>query len=132
MRFTLKVSHLLAAAAFIAGGVVCQAQAADAKAQASQDARNAAAAAKERAKSGPGGGSLQDLVRQLRENREAMIADHESLAKKLKDATEQEKKTIKEKMERQMKAFEEQQASLHRQIRDEQRRQRQEAVPGKR
>lgn len=132
MRFTPRVSHLLAAAAFVAGGLVCQAQGDDAKARAAQEARNAAAAAKERAKSGPGGGSLQDLVRQLREDREKMITSHDEMAKKLKNATEQEKKSIKEKMERQMKAFEEQQASLHKQIRDEQRRQRQEAVPGRR
>lgn len=101
-------------------------------AAAKETAKSAAEAAKERAKSGPGGAGLQDLIKQLRDNRETMIADHDALAKQLKDATEQEKRTIKEKMERQMKAFEEQQATLHKQIRDEQRRQRQTTPPGKR
>jgi hypothetical protein len=116
----------IASLAFGASAVTAQT-----KPVASDSKTSAAAAAKELAKTGPGGARLQDLVKQLRDNREAMIADHDALAKKLKVATEQEKKAIKEKMERQMKAFEEQQATLHKQIRDEQRRQRVDS-PGKR
>ncbi len=94
------------------------------------DAKAAAAAAvKESAKKGPGGTSLQDLMRQLQQNRDAMIANHDELAKKLRDATDEEKKAIKERMESQMKQFEAQQGALHKQIRDEQRRQRQNAGP---
>ena len=48
-----------------------------------------------------------------------------SVARRLKEATEAEKKAIKEKMDAQIKAFEAQQSLLHKQIRDEQRRQKQ-------
>jgi len=99
------------------------------QAQAAAEAKAAAAAAKDGTKKGPGSTSLQDLMRQLQQNREAMIANHDELAKKLRDATEEEKKAIKERMESQMKQFEAQQGALHKQIRDEQRRQRQNTVP---
>ena len=99
------------------------------QAQAAAEAKAAAAAAKDGTKKGPGSTSLQDLMRQLQQNREAMIANHDELVKKLRDATEEEKKAIKERMESQMKQFEAQQGALHKQIRDEQRRQRQNTVP---
>ena len=58
-----------------------------------------------------------------------MIAEYEALAKQLKDATEAQKKVILEKMQERKKAFEEAQNALHKQIRDEQRRQRQNTAP---
>ncbi len=67
---------------------------------------------------------MQALIKELNQRRELLIADHDALAKRLKEATEEEKKAIKEKMEAHMKAFETQQKALHKQIRDEQRRQR--------
>lgn len=134
----LAVRRWVALAVFATGASFGLAQAdskssaADAaKAAAEAKAKAAAAAVKER-KKGPSGTSLQELMKQLQENRQTMIADHDALAKRLKEATDEEKKAIKERMESQMKAFEAQQAALHRQIRDEQRRQRSSAAPGKR
>ena len=75
---------------------------------------------------------MQKLVQQLGVQRDSMIAEHEALAKQLKDATEAKRKEILEKMAAQKKAFEEATSALHKQIRDEQRRQRQNAAPGKR
>lgn len=75
---------------------------------------------------------LQKLVQQIGSQREKMIADHEALAKQLKDATDEQRKAIMEKMQEQKKAFEAAQSALHKQIRDEQRRLRQAGVPGKR
>ncbi|MEI6465867.1 MAG: hypothetical protein WCQ89_14175 [Verrucomicrobiota bacterium] len=75
---------------------------------------------------------IQKLVQQLGVQRDSMISEHEALAKQLKDATEVQKKAILEKMAAQKKAFEEATSALHKQIRDEQRRQRQNAAPGKR
>jgi hypothetical protein len=92
-------------------------------------AKAAAEAAKSQARAATAGGGLQDLLRQLQQNRDALIADHDALAKRLKTATDAEKKAIKEKMEAQMKQFDAQQAAIHKQIRDEQRRQRQNAAP---
>jgi hypothetical protein len=85
-----------------------------------------------KAKPAPAGADLQKLVQQLGQQRDSMIADHEALAKQLKDASDTQRKAILEKMAEQKKAFEEATAALHRQIRDEQRRQRQNAAPGKR
>jgi hypothetical protein len=84
------------------------------------------------AKAKPAGADLQRLVQQLGQQRDSMIAEHEVLARQLKDATEAQRKAILEKMAEQKKAFEEATAALHRQIRDEQRRQRQNSTPGKR
>lgn len=92
----------------------------------------AADAAKEKAKSAGAAADVQKLVQQLSAQRDSMIAEHEVLAKQLKDATEVQRKAILEKMAAQKKAFEEATSALHRQIRDEQRRQRQNAAPGKR
>ena len=75
---------------------------------------------------------IQKLVQQLGAQRDSMINEHEALAKQLKDATDAQKKGILEKMAEQKKAFEEATSALHKQIRDEQRRQRQSAAPGKR
>jgi hypothetical protein len=61
--------------------------------------------------------------------RDRMISEYEALAKQLKDSTEAQKKVILERMQDRKKAFEEAQNLLHKQIRDEQRRQRQNASP---
>ncbi len=66
---------------------------------------------------------------QANAQRDRMIAEYEALAKQLKDATEAQKKVILEKMQERKKAFEEAQNALHKQIRDEQRRQRQNTAP---
>jgi len=89
---------------------------------AAEKARSAAASAPD----------LQRLVQQLGAQRDSMISEHEALAKQLKDATDVQKKAILEKMADQKKAFEEATSALHKQIRDEQRRQRQNTAPGKR
>ena len=75
---------------------------------------------------------MQKLLQQMSTQRDSMIADHEALAKQLKEATDAQKKTILEKMEAQKKAFEEAKSELHKQIRDLQRRERQNVGPGKR
>ncbi len=72
---------------------------------------------------------LAKTKEQANAQRDKMIAEYETLAKQLKDATEEQKKAILAKMEERKKAFEEAQSALHKQIRDEQRRQRQNAVP---
>lgn len=91
-------------------------------AAAKEPARSAAAAATD----------VQKLMSQINVQRDKMIADHEALAKQLKEATDEQRKVIMEKMHEQKKAFEAVQSALHRQIRDEQRRQRQSATPGRR
>ena len=72
---------------------------------------------------------LQKLLEQINSQRERMISDHDALAKQLKDATDEQRKAIMEKMQEQKKAFEAAQSNLHKQIRDEQRRQRQNSAP---
>ncbi len=72
---------------------------------------------------------LAKAKEQANAQRDKMIAEYEALAKQLKDATEEQKKAILAKMEERKKAFEEAQSALHKQIRDEQRRQRQNAAP---
>jgi Skp family chaperone for outer membrane proteins len=97
------------------------------------EAKNTAAtvAAKERArKASPA--ELRKLFEEVNKQRDTMIADFEALAKQMKDASEEKKKEIREKLEQQKKNFEEVSNALMRQIRDEQRKQRQSAVPGKR
>jgi hypothetical protein len=122
--------RLLVLALFALSAAVATAQtpkAADAKAAA------ATAAAKERAKKGAMSVSdIRKLYNEISKQRDVMIADFEALAKQMRDATEEEKKRIKEKMEQQKKAFEEATNALHKQIREEQRTQRQNAAPTKR
>ncbi len=89
----------------------------------------AAAAAKESAVKSSASGSLRELLEQVSTQRERMIADHESLARQLKAASDEQRKAILEKMQEQKRVFEAAQSALHKQIRDEQRRQRQGAAP---
>ena len=67
---------------------------------------------------------LQKLVEQSNQQRDRMIAEHDALARQLKDATEEKRREIYEKMNEQKKAFEAAQSALHKRIRDEQRAQR--------
>ena len=67
---------------------------------------------------------LQKLVEQSNQQRDRMIAEHDALARQLKDATEDKRREIYEKMNEQKKAFEAAQSALHKRIRDEQRAQR--------
>ena len=67
---------------------------------------------------------LQKLVDQSNQQRDRMIAEHEALARQLKDATEEKRREIFEKMSEQKKAFEAAQSALHKRIREEQRAQR--------
>lgn len=73
---------------------------------------------------------MQKLMQQVSAQRERMIADHEALAKQLKDATDERRKQIFNEMQAQKKEFEAAQSALHKMIRDEQRRQRLSAAPG--
>lgn len=108
----------LAVAIFAFGTVICSAQSAGgAPAGGAGDA-----AAKARAEA-------SKSREQANAQRDRMIAEYEALVKQLKDATEAQKKVILEKMQERKKAFEEAQNTLHQQIRDEQRRQRQNAAP---
>ncbi len=127
MRSLVNIRQIFAVALFVAAaGLVSAADAA-----AGADAKAAAAAAKEKARSGSGS-NLQSLIEKISSQREQLIADHDLLAKQLKDAKENERKKIMDRMHEQKKAFEEAQSALHKQIRDEQRRQRQDAGPGRR
>ena len=92
----------------------------------------AGAAAEPARKAATSAAEVQKAMSQIDEQRRKMIADHEALAKQLKEATDEQRKLIMEKMREQKKAFEAAQSALHKQIRDEQRRQRQGATPGRR
>ncbi len=132
--------RLFVTTALFTGVVVLEAQTsstAESKETAAASAERAktaaAASAKEKAKTAAASAAdLQKLLQQMSTQRDSMIADHEVLAKQLKDATDAQKKSILEKMESQKKAFEEAKSELHKQIRDLQRRERQNVGPGKR
>jgi hypothetical protein len=138
IRPTSPVSRLVAIALFAlsAGlGVVRAAEEApkapDPKRTTSAKAPDAKAAtllAKDKAKKAAATSTdIRKLYEEIAKQRDLLIADFEVLAKQLKDATDEKKKEIKEKMEAQKKAFEEVTNALHRQIREEQRKQRQNA-----
>jgi len=82
-------------------------------------------AARERAKKGATtAADLKKLLDEAGKQRDALIADYETLRKELAAATEEQKQAIRQKMEERKKAFEEMTIALHKQIRDEQRKQR--------
>jgi K+/H+ antiporter YhaU regulatory subunit KhtT len=112
MRIRYHARALVAVALLAAGTALCGAEAKSPAA-----VRTAA------------GSSMQKLMEQASSQRERMIAEHEALAKQLREATEEQRKAILDKMQEQKKAFEAAQSALHKQIREEQRRQRQSAVP---
>ena len=99
------------------------------------DSKGTVAAVKDKDRAKKGGTSASDIRKlheELSKQRDIMIADFDALAKQMKDATEEQKKQIKEKMEAQKKAFEVVTNALHKQIREEQRKERQNAAPAKR
>ena len=93
----------------------------------------AAVVARDKAKKGaPSVSEIRKLHDEISKQRDLMIADFEVLARQMKDATEEQKKEIKARMEAQKKAFEERTNALHKQMREEQRKQRQNVVLDKR
>ena len=82
-------------------------------------------------KGATGVAEMQRLLAQVKSQRDQMISAHESLARELREASEEQRKAILERMQEQKREFEAAQSALHKQIREEQRRQRQ-AVTGKR
>lgn len=84
-----------------------------------------ASAAREKAKKGATtAAELKKLLDEAGKQRDALIADYEALRKELVAATDEQKQAIRQKMEERKKAFEEMTIALHKQIRDEQRKQR--------
>ena len=71
----------------------------------------------------------QELLKQLNTQRDQMIAEQDDLQKQYKAATEEKRKEILKKIQDRQKQFEETLAALHKQIRDEQRKQRQHPDP---
>jgi hypothetical protein len=127
----VTTSRLIAVALFALSVGMCGGRAAEAPKAA--EVKEVAAANREKAKKGaPSMSELRKLHEEISRQRDLMIADFEVLAKQMKDATEEQKKQIKEKMEAQKKAFEERTQALHKQMREEQRKQRENAVSGKR
>jgi elongation factor P--beta-lysine ligase len=61
-----------------------------------------------------------------------MVAEHEALAKQLKDSTEAQRKEIIAKMAELKKNFEETLNAMHKQLREDERKRRQNAAPGRR
>lgn len=118
MRSTTTLIRLSALALFAMAGSVAVAQ------PTKPTAAESAAAAKQRAKTDVDSAKQKALVQ-----RDSILAEYESLARQLKDASAEQRKQILERIEQQKKAFEEAQSALHKQIRDEQRRQRQSAGP---
>jgi hypothetical protein len=82
-------------------------------------------------KGASGVAEMQRLMDQVKVQRNQMISAHESLARELREAGEEQRKAILERMQEQKREFEAAQSALHKQIREEQRRQRQ-TVTGKR
>jgi hypothetical protein len=92
------------------------------------DSKSAVAAAKDKDRTKKGATPASDIRKlheELSKERDLLIAEFDALTKQMKDATEEQKKQIKEKMEAQKKAFEEVTNALHKQIREEQRKERQ-------
>jgi hypothetical protein len=97
------------------------------------DTKAAAASAREKARKGAmSPAEIRKLFEEASKQRDLMLAEFDVLAKQMKDATEEQKKQIREKMEAQKRAFEQVTSALNKQIREEQRKQRQNAAPAKR
>ncbi len=126
-RYTLSTSLTSSAHGFLL--VACLALSASVgaaqTAPSSADAKAAAVAAKDKVrKTITSAADVKKALEEASKQRDQFIADYESLAKQLKAATEEQKQAIREKMEAQKKAFEEVTNALHKQIRDDQRKQR--------
>ena len=129
MSFITPLVRTLAVAYLATVAVVGFAQA-DPSTKPVEQKKAAATTAKENAKQNlSSGADIQRMLEQLGIQRDALIAGSEELSKKLKDATDAQKKEILEKMGAQKKAFEEATSALQRQIADERRKQRQGAAP---
>jgi len=117
MGFTANIGRIIVVAILATGMSLVAAPTA---------AEAAKTAARENGKKGAAtAGELQKLVEQVSAQREKMISDHDALARELKQATDEQRKKILAQMHEQKKAFEAAQGALHKQIRDEQRRMRQ-------
>ena len=127
MTFSSSSLRLVATALLVAGVSLCGAETAPGATKSA-----AAAAAKEKAQAQLSTTSRAEVQKKVSEQRDAMIASHEALAKQLKDASEAQRKAILENMQAEKKKFEEVMNALHKQIRDEIREQRQNPGPGKR
>jgi hypothetical protein len=133
LPFTSNLSRFLALALIALGSGIGAAHGAGAEKASEAKTSAVTSAAKERTKkSGMTASDIRKLHEEVSKQRDVMIADFEVLAKQMKDATDEQKKQIKEKMEAQKKAFDAVTTALHKQIRDEQRKQRQNAAPAKR
>jgi DNA anti-recombination protein RmuC len=128
---TANLFRCLAAALFAIGISASEVRAADGSRAADAKKSGAASTAAERAKKASPA-ELRKLHDEVSKQRDAMIADFDALTKQMKDATEEKKKEIREKLEEQSRKFEEVTNALMKQIRDEQRKQRQNTAPGKR
>ena len=122
MMFSSAKFRLLAAALFSLGGSAIAAE--GGKEAARSAAKEAANAAKDNAK-GEAKSAQQSAMDQFRAQAESFSKDHDMLVKQLQAATAENRKAILEKMEERKKEFEARLSALHKQMRDEQRKQRQ-------
>ena len=116
MNLPFHQHRLVAIALFAMGASLCSAQTAGKDAKAA-DVKSKAAA------------DAQKLTEQANAQRATMISETENLVKQLKDATDEQRKAILAKLEEKQKAFAEAQAAMHKQMKVDMRRQRQNAAP---
>jgi hypothetical protein len=125
MVFLSTTARLSLVAILAISGSLWAAEAPAKNGEAKQTAPKSDAAAEiAREKSKKGASSTTEIRRLMEKERDAMIAEHEALAKELKEATEERKKEIREELEKKKKKFEEVTAAVHKRLRDEQRKQR--------
>jgi hypothetical protein len=74
----------------------------------------------------------QTLMEQAKKQAESFSKDHDAMLKQLNAATEEQKKAILDRMKEREKEFQDRLSALHKQMRDEQRKQRHSGGPGKR
>jgi len=106
---------LLTVALFALGGSLFAAEPNAAKEAAKKETAKREAEAKS---------SQQSMMEQFKAQAESFSKDHDALMKKLNAANAEERKAILEKMEERKKEFETRLAALHKEMRDEQRKQR--------
>lgn len=121
LSLTTTTRRALAIAFFAIGMGLSVGQAAetpakdDAKSAARENAKKAAASSGEQKK------AIEEAVKK---ERDITLAEYEKLKKQYSEASEEQKKQIREKIEEKVKALEEVTAAYHKQLRDEQRKQR--------
>jgi hypothetical protein len=124
---SLKSTSRFLAVALLAFGLTAGVvRAAESNTAAAAKKSSAATAAKETAKK-TSPAEMRKLLEEVSKQRDVMIAEYDALAKQMKDASEEKKKEIREKLEAQSRKFDEVTNALLKQIRDEQRKQRQNA-----